>query len=319
VSDVNVIVQNSTGNLMYCWFNTCAGGEPYYKKTGGKWRDPHILRHGESVPIGQYPGLPPQLWLVEVGSEANTDNVKLRFTKCDVKLDMRPDLPAEQWKLVTLRGKSEMKVLDVFPYGGTTPNTTPTVLLQVYKDWSVSVRPTDESEFLGFPLVLNLTIKDIDFKAVSAGITAEYTKAALRAVVLPGNKDKVTVVEGDSTAVPPTDARIKTNAKLDFEFRVLRDGFGEETPEAREYYRPLGFALKQTAHSENGNSGTLDDPAGWDNFGTFRVRENVLTVRDVNPHHQDTDTFKYCILIQRKDGAMGIIDPEIENEPEHQT
>ncbi len=125
----------------------------------------------------------------------------------------------------------------------------------------------------------------------------------MEAIILPTNEGRVQIVPADPGQKMPK--RIKTSQKLDFEFHILREGYGIESPEARDHYRPLGFVLKRTQG---------DDPNGWVNFGAFRLRKNVLTIRNFNPHN-DTEIFRYYILIQNKEGKIGIIDPEIENDP----
>ena len=100
---------------------------------------------------------------------------------------------------------------------------------------------------------------------------------------------------------------------------VLRNAGGDMTvhqpteirfvfdPAGTKDYAPVGIAFKQT-------SGGTSDKAGTRNFPTRNVADGVLTIR---ADKIDLWAFKYSIIFERRtDGAIGVIDPEVLNEPE---
>lgn len=77
---------------------------------------------------------------------------------------------------------------------------------------------------------------------------------------------------------------------------------------AGESYRPVAIIFQQKPASD----GTLADPDGRRNFSAAVVSDSTLTVR--NRFDLRGVRYEFFVVIQRvSDGAIGIIDPEIEN------
>jgi hypothetical protein len=90
----------------------------------------------------------------------------------------------------------------------------------------------------------------------------------------------------------------------------------------RRTYTPIGIAFKEVEDFEFRESKARDegcsrrDPLG---SAAFPIRTSVakgdtaqLTLFDANPERSE---FEYSLIIQRADGALGIIDPRIRNNP----
>lgn len=94
---------------------------------------------------------------------------------------------------------------------------------------------------------------------------------------------------------------------------VTRAAFLEFLVSAREgdryAYSPVGISFKESR-------GSAHDPLGHAAFPTraFASRGRILQLSlfDANPERAE---FKFDLVIQRSDGALGIIDPSIHNNP----
>lgn len=83
-------------------------------------------------------------------------------------------------------------------------------------------------------------------------------------------------------------------------------------------YSPVGISFREVrgaASAEEAKAGHGEhDPLGHAAFpmrtAVSRGRTTQLTVYDANPERA---TFKFDLVIQRSDGALGIIDPPVEN------
>lgn len=88
-------------------------------------------------------------------------------------------------------------------------------------------------------------------------------------------------------------------------------------------YSPVGMSFKETSGGEAKEAGGHDsrdrphcDPLG---HAAFPVRTTVskgdtmqLTLLDANP---EPGEFDFSVIIQRSDGALGVVDPKIHNNP----
>jgi len=70
-------------------------------------------------------------------------------------------------------------------------------------------------------------------------------------------------------------------------------------------FRPIGISFEQT--DSNGS-----DQTGAQNFSIGGVGNGALILHD---NLQTASSFEYSIVFQRSDGFLGIIDPQIRNNP----
>lgn len=104
------------------------------------------------------------------------------------------------------------------------------------------------------------------------------------------------------TLASPTKLVVSQPGAIDLVFTVLSSTAGDS-------YTPQGLWFEQ----QSGNQ----DLHGLANFGLQDITGNTFTVRNLHVHSgppANRPGWKYFLVIRRQDGALGIIDPEIENE-----
>ena len=123
--------------------------------------------------------------------------------------------------------------------------------------------------------------------------TPRWTKAAAP-VITDDAGGKVRISAGDANRIVA-----RGPARIDLEFRILPAG----------QFSPAGIAYKQVAGTGDKN--------GKSNFDLGSLTASTITIMNKMTNSGSGDSaprWEFFILIQDQNGALGIIDPEIENE-----
>lgn len=143
---------------------------------------------------------------------------------------------------------------------------------------------------------INLTIGTFRDITTTTDTPRWSTVGTLVAVATPG-QTRVTVPSGTTKLI------VSGNGTIDLVFTILPPANDTST------YTPLGVWFVQT-------SGT-QDPHGVANFSLQDITGNTITIRALHANSGPASarvTWEYYLVIQRQDGVIGIIDPDIENE-----
>lgn len=143
---------------------------------------------------------------------------------------------------------------------------------------------------------INLTVGTFRDITTTTDTPRWSTVSALEAVATPG-QTRVTVPTGTTKLV------VTGSGAIDLVFTILSSANDTST------YTPLGVWFVQT-------SGT-QDPHGVANFSLQAITSSTITIRNLHVNSGPATAgpkWEYFLVIQRQDGKIGIIDPDIEND-----
>lgn len=87
-----------------------------------------------------------------------------------------------------------------------------------------------------------------------------------------------------------------------------------DSADPSESYRPIGILFEQQADA----SGAKTDPAGAANFTQWPTNQGRIVIRNKYVHTGAHGQYEFFVVIQRvSDGAIGIIDPGMDNHPQN--
>ena len=141
---------------------------------------------------------------------------------------------------------------------------------------------------------INLTVGTFRDITTTTDTPRWSTVSALEAVSTPG-QDRVTVPTGTTKLI------VSGSGLIDLVFTILSSDTST--------YTPLGVWFLQTSGTE--------DPHGVANFSLQGITSSTITIRNLHVNSGPATArrkWEYYLVIQRQDGKIGIIDPDIENE-----
>ncbi|MBK8474783.1 MAG: hypothetical protein IPL39_00330 [Opitutaceae bacterium] len=161
----------------------------------------------------------------------------------------------------------------------------------------VAVLPAQAARPEGRKAPAQVTFTVVNFRTVTeAQPSTQFTDATMQLAEHPLVTFKGT----------PADGTLVLSGPVDLEIRVVSED-GKET------YKPVGITFEQNVKA----SGKRSDRHGRRNFAAAVLKESSLVVRGHFLDRNPEANWEFSVIIQRgSDGAIGIIDPGIENRNE---
>lgn len=159
----------------------------------------------------------------------------------------------------------------------------------------VAVIPAQAARSGGRNAPAQVTFTVVNFRNVTeAQPTTQFTDATMQLAEHPLVSFKGT----------PADGTLVLSGPVDLEISVVSEN-GEET------YKPVGIVFEQKAQADR----QCTDRHGRRNFAPAVLKDASLVVRGHFVDRNPEANWEFSVIIQRgSDGAIGIIDPGIEND-----
>lgn len=166
------------------------------------------------------------------------------------------------------------------------------------------------------PAVINVTINPAQFVDITSVTSLPRGNLSL---YTPANLDSPLLCFGQGQGtVTVTDGSIQVSGGAVWVDLVFDQTWNNQHPQNQRSWRPVGIAFKSTGNDRGDTDLPMDAvqmlPAGYIFPGDPTQTPRTGASLRIYDSKADLTTWEFYIIVQKQDGAIGIIDPDLENQ-----